>query len=108
MKAGEAPSVASAQEPSTTGDVPEPEKEEYVRQKYINQDSHLNLTRAEVEGMLEQVLESSPTVKYLLESLSLVSLGLQRGPSSRALHKHPITRDSRHTRAAGVKNPCQQ
>ena len=73
MTTREAASAASSQGPTTTGDVPEPEKEEYVRQKYINQDSHLNLTRSEVEGMLEQVLESSPTVKYLLESLSLVS-----------------------------------
>jgi hypothetical protein len=57
-------------------------QQEYVEQKYGTAESHVNLTKEQVEGMLNRVLEESTTVKYLLESLKMV--GRVEGPDRRS------------------------
>lgn len=47
-------------------------RQEYIEEKYGQKDAHVNLTREEVQGMLDRVLATSNTVQYLLESLKLV------------------------------------
>lgn len=51
-------------------------QQEYLEQKYGGKETHLNLTKEQVEGVLDRVLAESSTVKYLLESLKMV----RRGP----------------------------
>lgn len=49
------------------------EKLEYLEQKYGNKASHVNLSREEVNAMVDKVLKDSPTVQYLLQSLKQVT-----------------------------------
>lgn len=68
--------VRDAQQPSSS-EAPRqrgPDKQqEYLEAKYGSKDAHVNLSKEQVEGMLDRVLSESSTVKYLLESLKLVS-----------------------------------
>lgn len=64
---------ASAAESSTT--VRETDKRDYLEQKYGSKESHTSLTKEQVEGMLDQVLQNNSTVLYLLESLKQVCIG---------------------------------
>jgi len=50
-----------------------PDKQQvYLEQKYGGKESHVNLTKEQVEGMLDRVLADSSPVRYLLESLKMV------------------------------------
>jgi hypothetical protein len=54
---------------------------EYVEQKYGSSSSHVNLSREEVDAMVNKALQDSPTVTYLLQSLKqvIVEWGLGGG-----------------------------
>lgn len=60
---------ASTSAPSaTTSDAAE---REYLQQKYGHQAAHMAYTKQDMERMVDKVLESNETVKYLVESLRL-------------------------------------
>lgn len=64
--------IRSCGEASTSASSTPADAEEYVQQKYGSSASHVSLTKAQVEGMLDEVLANSSPVQYLLESLKMV------------------------------------
>lgn len=84
----ESPSAASSSEqPSSSG--AKVEKLEYLEQKYGNKVSHVNLSREEVDAMVDKVLRDSPTVQYLLQSLKQVRYTQPHVPVSQQHPVHP-------------------
>lgn len=63
-------SPASTSEQASSG--VKADKLEYLEQKYSNKASHVNLSREEVDAMVDKVLKDSPPVQYLLQSLKQV------------------------------------
>ena len=49
-------------------------KMEYVQQRYGSKEDFVHFTKAQTEKMLDQVLHSNETVKYLLESMKKVGV----------------------------------
>lgn len=58
-------------ETSTSYSQPDGQEREYLEQKYGHKEAHLAYTKQEVEKMVDKVLETNDTVKYLIESLRL-------------------------------------
>eukprot|EP00878_Enallax_costatus_P008069 GHUV01008439.1.p1 GENE.GHUV01008439.1~~GHUV01008439.1.p1 ORF type:complete len:219 (+),score=30.51 GHUV01008439.1:746-1402(+) len=71
-----ASSASNAGQPSSSG--VNAEKLEYLQQKYSSKASHVNLSREEVDAMVDKVLKDSPTVQYLLQSLKQGGCGVGR------------------------------
>lgn len=70
-----AASAHSAAEPSSSSAA----RQEYLEEKYGSSSSHVNLSREEVDAMVERALQDSPTVTYLLQSLKQVCAGMGCG-----------------------------
>jgi hypothetical protein len=47
-------------------------KMDYVQQRYSSKEDFVHFTKEQTEKMLDQVLQSNETVKYLLESMKMV------------------------------------
>jgi hypothetical protein len=45
---------------------------DYVQQRYSSKEDFVHFTKEQTEKMLDQVLQSNETVKYLLESMKMV------------------------------------
>lgn len=74
------PSTSSSSQPTARSSKEEAMRE-YVEQKYGSSSSHVNLSREEVDAMVNKALQDSPTVTYLLQSLKqvIVEWGLGGG-----------------------------
>ena len=80
----------SASDTATAASPAGDSREEYLQSKYGSAESHVALSKQQVERVLDHTLEHSGPVRYMLESLKMVSAGRAQGAGPSARRESPV------------------